>query len=117
MLRLVGWKELAVPLSVLERARDIIHRYVQRIEQLAGEPVEASVHVKHASKTGVAHRYEIYASAQVGNRLFYSRVMDWDLVSATHRAFASIERQADSKYGREHVYDKTMFFAEPPLKL
>jgi ribosome-associated translation inhibitor RaiA len=116
MVRLVGWRGLGLDPAAERRVQTLIERHRDRLESLLTEVVDLSVHVKQASKFGTKHRYDVNVTVMSEHGLFRAAKADWDLHTALHKTFESIEHQVEKEPWRTHLTDR-FNSAEPLLRM
>jgi ribosome-associated translation inhibitor RaiA len=118
MVRLIGWRGLGISATEEEQMRVLINRHIQRLLLVVEDMVDVSIHVKQASKLGQRHRYEVHLTVLSEHNLYRAERGDWELRTAIHKAFESIELQAKKKHVlREHLSERFATSEEPLLRL
>jgi imidazoleglycerol phosphate dehydratase HisB len=76
--------------------------YYDKIQRALKNLTSLVIHIKTLEKEGHRHRYEIHVKAVAPTRIFDSSKgksnTDWDLASALHHAFKSIEHEIEHAF-------------------
>jgi ribosome-associated translation inhibitor RaiA len=114
MVRLVGWRSLGISAQQEASVQELIQRHLHRMQGLVRDLADMSIHVKQASKHGERHRYDIHLVVIGDGKLFHADRTDWDLRTALHKSFVSVENQVKRWTPRNYI-DAMNRSAEPLL--
>ena len=112
MVSLVGMNDLELPGVEERHIRTIVERHMHRVRALTDDIIDARVRVKRFGKHVGTARFEVNIAvlcARAGAR--YATSSNWNLTTAVHNAFDSIEsqlvaqREFDHSMGHTEVWD------------
>jgi ribosome-associated translation inhibitor RaiA len=103
MVNLVGMNGLELPGAEERHVRTIVERHMTRVRTLTDDVIDARVRFKRFTKYGSTPRYEIsiaLLTSRAGPR--YATSSNWNLATAVHNAFESIEHQLAAQRDIDH---------------
>ncbi len=103
MVSLIGINDLELPGAEERHIRTVVERHMQRVHSLTEDVIDARVRMKRFAKYGSTPRYEVniaLLSGRAGAR--YATSSNWDIITALHNAFDSIENQLASQRDIDH---------------
>ncbi len=94
-----GINELDVSEATLEKAKNIISQYSEKIGYLVKNEYEVIVHFKEYEKGGTKQKFSVNVRVNFpGGTIGSDRGHGWDLTNALHDAFTAIENQLRNKW-------------------
>ena len=103
MVSLIGINDLELPGVEERHIRTVVERHMQRVHSLTEDVIDARVRMKRFAKYGSTPRYEVniaLLTGRVGAR--YATSSNWNIITALHNAFESIENQLASQRDIDH---------------
>ena len=95
--------DLELPGVEERHIRTIVERHMSRVQTLTDDIIDARVSMKRFTKYGSTPRYEVniaLLTSRAGAR--YATSSNWNIATALHHAFESIENQLASQRDIDH---------------